>query len=199
MTRTSVVSVQKMCLLFVGKVFRYISLIIIPFSNTLLGTGYPDHSTRKLLGILTQAYNLPTLVLTDGDPHGASIAQCYGKTLLNIQWIGVRPSQCGTVFSVMSNAQIPLTALERTVAKNLIAAAEQSDIQFQRIVALEMQTTLERGWKFELEGIRSVDENVNKMNPLFELLTRVLPTQLFTCSIQHELDENLLGQRGPYR
>lgn len=117
-------------------------------------------------------------MLTDGDPHGASIAQCYAQKLPNIIWIGARASQCGTLFSVTGNARIPLTALEGTVATNLIKMAKQNNGQFQRQVALEMQLTLERGWKFELEGIRCVGGNGDKSNAFFDLLTQNLPNHL---------------------
>lgn len=73
-----------------------------------------------------------------------------------------------------------MTPLEQTVAKNLIAnAAAQGHTQFQQVVAYEMKYTLERDWKFELEGVRNIGESIAYSNPLFDLLMRTLPKQLF--------------------
>jgi len=78
----------------------------------VLGKGYPDFGTRKLIQVLSKMLKIPVLALVDCDPHGieiaaivkwgsygqANLARCtddiYAQELIvpDLVWVGLRPS-----------------------------------------------------------------------------------------------------------
>lgn len=105
---------------------------------------------------------LPMHILTDADPHGISIAYCYIRDLPNchIEWIGVRPSDNGSLFRVSPSAMLPITVKESALLDGMLdrfskAPAEQKHA-FAPLVA-ELNVLKANGTKFEIEALASGD------------------------------------------
>lgn len=147
------------------------------------GKGYPDHATRGLLRRLLDANEdrqppLGVHIVTDADPHGASIAVCYARALSNIavHWSGVHPSHRDVFFRIPIAAKIALTNRERAMAMQLLAECKANSAQFPRFcadIARGLKDMLESNVKFEIEAIEAL-EGANDGNSLVEYLLAVL-------------------------
>lgn len=152
------------------------------------GKGYPDHATRGLLRGLLDARGrreppLAVHIVTDADPHGASIAVCYARALssLDVHWSGVHPSHRDVFFRIPAAAELALTDRERSMAAQLLAECKANSALFPALssnIARGLEDMLQSGVKFEIEAVAAVGAAAEG-NPLLEYLLAVLPAQAF--------------------
>lgn len=120
---------------------------------------------------------LPIFVLTDADPHGIHIAYCYIRDLpdCHFRWIGVRPSDQGSLFQVHESALLPVTPAESVLLESLLQRLSSCAINETESLApliAELNVLKSTGKKFEIEAIACKDFGADMSGLLRYLLDR---------------------------
>ncbi|KDE08955.1 hypothetical protein MVLG_01045 [Microbotryum lychnidis-dioicae p1A1 Lamole] len=134
----------------------------------ITGKGYPDMATRHLLKKLSvDMPHTPIMALVDADPHGIEILATYacGSRSLRhekeelvidrMEYIGVKHDDLHNS-NIDRDNLIELSARDRKKALNLLKRADLKD-DWRR----ELQHTLHRGYKAEIEIIGSSSSDAN--------------------------------------
>ncbi|KAI0557296.1 Type IIB DNA topoisomerase [Gracilaria domingensis] len=90
--------------------------------------GYPDIGTRLFLRTVAEAHEgyrgpMPIYIVTDADPHGLNIANCYIDSLRGcaIQWLGVRHSDQGKMFMLQDVHILHLNDSENVLLDGMLS------------------------------------------------------------------------------
>lgn len=102
---------------------------------------------------------LPVYVVTDPDPHGIGIAECYISSLPScaVVWLGVRPTDLTFYFHVDEAELLSLTRREKTLCENAVSRLQSLCAQLPNLKPLvrELNALRDTGRKFELEALSS--------------------------------------------
>lgn len=144
--------------------------------------GYPDFASRMFLARVSEAQkakgiHLPIYVLTDADPHGINIAHCYIRDLPNchVRWVGVRPSDSGSLFHLSTSALLPISPTENALLERMLERMTTYAGHEARAVApllAELNVIKFTGKKFEIEALAAGDFDPNMSGLLRYLLDR---------------------------
>lgn len=144
--------------------------------------GYPDFASRSFLAKVSEAQrarsiHLPIYVLTDADPHGISIAHCYIRDLPNchVRWVGVRPSDSGSLFNLSTSALMPISSTENALLEGMLKRMPKSAGDEAKAIApliAELNVLKATGTKFEMEALAAEDFGSNISGLLRYLLDR---------------------------
>ncbi|SCV71994.1 BQ2448_4688 [Microbotryum intermedium] len=134
----------------------------------ITGKGYPDMATRHLLKKLSvDLSHIPIMALVDADPHGTEILATYacgskslqhekeGLVVERMECIGVKHDDLHGM-NIDRRSLIVLSARDRKKAVSLLKRDDLKD-DWRR----ELQHTLHRGYKAEIEIIGSSSSIVN--------------------------------------
>lgn len=163
--------------------FSLFSLFSAPEELTqLMSTGYPDLASKMFLSAVSSVQRekgllIPIFILTDADPHGIHIAFCYIRDLpnCNVRWIGVRPSDNGSLIQIRESALLPVTSAEITLADGMlrhIACCETKEAESFAPLAAELNLLKATGNKFEIEALTCTGLGEDMSGLLRYLLSR---------------------------
>lgn len=114
-------------------------------------------------------------ILTDADPHGLCITNCYLQALEGYQvfWLGVRPSDNGSFFQIPETSLKLLTNRENSILQNKIEAwghmSESQDYSAQSLLC-ETIALWKSKVKFEMDAL-SVDYGADRLSLLLRYVT----------------------------
>lgn len=132
--------------------------------SVLFLKGYPDVGTREFIRALSSAHrrrgqDLPIFIVTDADPHGISIANCYVQSLLecSVKWLGVCPSHNGQLFNVRQSSLLGITERENAILRGLLKGWDDSKMHADALTLLisEAKHLQNAQVKFEMEALAS--------------------------------------------
>ncbi|SNX86170.1 related to meiotic recombination protein SPO11 [Melanopsichium pennsylvanicum] len=136
----------------------------------LTGKGYPDHATKALVKLLSQAKcsrgqkgNVRIIGIFDGDPYGVDIHDCYTEV---VEWIGIDPEEflknqmdsCHSKSS-SSSSLIPLRNDEREIAVRLLRNFKLAQRNGEKGAKTRLTNMLLMGYKVEIEAAYKFDHH----------------------------------------
>ncbi|KAL6578695.1 DNA topoisomerase 6 subunit A [Orobanche minor] len=79
----------------------------------------PDVATLQFLRKTKVELKIPVLALVDSDPFGVYILSVYGRSMPDIKWLGVRPSDLDK-YKIPEDCRLPMTEKDIKYVKALL-------------------------------------------------------------------------------